>query len=47
MEHHYTCAKSVGATDEEIAESVAIAMTVSAGKRRSVAREVISQLNKG
>lgn len=43
MRHHLRAAIKEGATKEEIAESVALAMSVSAGKTRGVARDIIME----
>lgn len=46
MRAHYKKAVEAGASPEEIAESIAIAMTVSAGMRRAYARDVIEEFKK-
>lgn len=43
MKHHLKAALKEGATKEEIAESVALAMSVSAGKIRGVARDIVME----
>jgi AhpD family alkylhydroperoxidase len=44
MEYHYAKAKEVGVTNEEIAEAIAIVMSVAAGKRNVYAKKVIGKL---
>jgi AhpD family alkylhydroperoxidase len=44
MQHHYAKAKEAGVSDEEIAEAVAITVSVAAGKRLVKAREVLAKL---
>jgi AhpD family alkylhydroperoxidase len=43
MRWHLKAAAEAGASEEEVAEAVAIAMTVSAGKARSVAKDIIME----
>jgi AhpD family alkylhydroperoxidase len=46
MKWHYEHALKAGATTEEIAETVALTMTVSAGKRRHDIQEIIAEYDK-
>ena len=43
MRYHYQAAVKAGATDEEIAEMVAVTMTVSAGKRKAIINEIVTE----
>jgi AhpD family alkylhydroperoxidase len=46
LEYHYKRAVNAGATREEIAESIAIAMSISAGSKKAKYSPVISRLGK-
>jgi AhpD family alkylhydroperoxidase len=44
IEHHYKMAVNAGASKEEIAESLAIAMSISAGSKKAKYSPVINRL---
>lgn len=46
LEYHYKRAVKAGATKEEIAESIAIAMSISAGSKKAKYLPVINKLEK-
>ena len=46
LEYHYKRAVKAGATQEEIAESIAIAMSISAGNKKAKYLPVIKKLEK-
>jgi AhpD family alkylhydroperoxidase len=46
VEHHYPCAVDAGATQEEISEALAIAMSISAGNKRAKFGTVVENLQK-
>lgn len=46
LEHHYKKAVNAGASKEEIAESLAIAMAISAGSKKAKYSTVINKLEK-
>jgi AhpD family alkylhydroperoxidase len=46
INHHYKKAKENGASKEEIAEALAIAMSVSAGSKKAKYSSVINELEK-
>lgn len=46
IEHHYRMAVKAGASGEEIAESLAIAMSVSAGSKKAKYSSLIERLEK-